>query len=101
MPRKKKTPEANPMNFTEREKLIFNMLSANGAMTADDILKGLRGGKMKLNAKRNTHSLGTLMKYMTAKACQHGYIISMVGGGRGAGKKGIYSMKYYDLKEAA
>ena len=48
---------------------------------------------MKLQAKRGTHSLGVLMKYLTAKACQEGYIITMVGGGRGAGNKASYSME--------
>jgi hypothetical protein len=33
------------------------------------------------------------MKYLTAKACQEGFIITMVGGGQGAGNKASYSME--------
>lgn len=88
MPKKK-----NGMNLTEREQLIFKMLSLRGTASADDILRQLSEAKMKIKAKRGTHALSVLMKYLTAKACQEGYIISMVGGGQGAGRKASYAME--------
>jgi hypothetical protein len=81
------------MGLSEREQIIFKMLRARRTASADDILKELTESKVKLNAKRGTHSLGVLMKYLTAKACQDGYIITMVGGGRGAGNKASYRME--------
>jgi hypothetical protein len=33
------------------------------------------------------------MKYLTAKACQDGWIISMIEGGRGTGNKAIYHIQ--------
>lgn len=89
---KKKRP-ADAMSLSEREQIIFKMLSRNRIASADDILETLKDYDVKLNAKRGTHSLGVLMKYLTAKACQDGYIITMIGGGRGAGNKASYRME--------
>lgn len=89
---KKKRPE-DAMGLSEREQIIFKMLSRNRIASADDILETLKDYDVKLNAKRGTHSLGVLMKYLTAKACQDGYIITMIGGGRGAGNKASYRME--------
>jgi hypothetical protein len=81
------------MELSERETLIFKMLAQRKVASADDILTELKQQNVKLNAKRGTHSLGVLMKYLTAKACQEGFIITMVGGGQGAGNKASYSME--------
>ena len=89
---KKKRP-TDAMSLSEREQIIFKMLSRNRIASADDILETLKDYDVKLNAKRGTHSLGVLMKYLTAKACQDGYIITMIGGGRGAGNKASYRME--------
>ena len=89
----KNTRPADAMSLSEREQIIFKMLSRNRIASADDILETLKDYDVKLNAKRGTHSLGVLMKYLTAKACQDGYIITMIGGGRGAGNKASYRME--------
>jgi hypothetical protein len=90
---KKKRGSENLMNLSDREQVIFKMLARRRTASADDILSELNENEVKLQAKRGTHSLGVLMKYLTAKACQEGFIISMVGGGRGAGNKASYSME--------
>ena len=89
----KKKDTADDMNLSDREQIIFRMLRRRRTASADDILNELNENEVKLQAKRGTHSLGVLMKYLTAKACQDGYIITMVGGGRGAGNKASYSME--------
>ena len=83
----------NLLGLSDREKIIFRMLARRRTASADDILAELNENEVKLQAKRGTHSLGVLMKYLTAKACQEGFIITMVGGGRGAGNKASYSME--------
>jgi hypothetical protein len=92
MARKKKGSE-NLMSLSEREQVVFKMLARRRTASADDILAELQGNDVKIQAKRGTHSLGVLMKYLTAKACQEGFIITMVGGGRGAGNKASYRME--------
>lgn len=93
MARNNKRGSENLMSLSERERIIFKMLAQRRTASADDILATLNDYDVKLNAKRGTHSLGVLMKYLTAKACQEGFIITMVGGGRGAGNKASYSME--------
>ena len=89
----KKKNAVDDMNLSDREQIIFQMLRRRRTASADDILNELNENEVKLEAKRGTHSLGVLMKYLTAKACQDGYIITMVGGGRGAGNKASYRME--------
>jgi hypothetical protein len=91
-------PNTNPapvegMELSDREQIIFRILRQRRTASADDILKELTESDLKLNAKRGTHALGVMMKYLTAKACQEGFIISMVGGGQGAGNKASYRME--------
>ena len=93
MAKNNKRGSENLMSLSDREKIIFKMLARRRTASADDILNELDENEVKLEAKRGTHSLGVLMKYLTAKACQDGYIITMVGGGRGAGNKASYSME--------
>jgi hypothetical protein len=81
------------MELSEREEIAFRMLSERGIVSADEILKELKRNKVKINGARQTHSLSVMMKYLTAKACQEGFIISMVSGGQGAGNKASYSME--------
>jgi len=81
------------LSLSEREQIIFSMLSRNRIAPAEAILTELKNNNVKIEAQRGTHSLGVLMKYLTAKACQDGYIITMVGGGRGAGNKASYKME--------
>ena len=93
MAKRKRAGPAHELDLSEREQIIFKLLSQRRTASADDILAELNDKKVKLQAKRGTHSLGVLMKYLTAKACQEGFIISMIGGGRGAGNKASYSME--------
>ena len=93
MAKNNKRGSENLMSLSDREKIIFKMLARRRTASADDILNELNENEVKLEAKRGTHSLGVLMKYLTAKACQEGFIITMVGGGRGAGNKASYSME--------
>ena len=81
------------MELSEREQIAFGMPSKRGIVSADEILKELKRNKVKINGARATHSLSVLMKYLTAKACQEGWIITMVEGGRGVGNKASYSME--------
>jgi hypothetical protein len=81
------------MDLSEREQIIFRMLKRNRMISADGILEELKTGGVKINGARQTHSLSVLMKYLTAKACQEGWIITMVEGGQGQGNKAAYSMK--------
>jgi hypothetical protein len=90
-------PKSNPapvkgLNLSDREQIIFKILSQRRTASADDILSELTENELKIQGKRDTHSLAVLMKYLTAKACQEGFIISMSGGGQGAGNKASYSM---------
>lgn len=94
MPRKKKEAKPpNEMGLTDREQIIFKLLRTRKVASAEDILSELRAGKLRLKAKRDTHSLAVLMKYLAAKACQEGWIVSMVGGGQGAYRKASYQME--------
>ncbi len=79
--------------LSDRERVIFKVLKRRKPVPIDDIRDELRKEKLPLRAKRATHSLVGMMKYLTAKACQEGWIISMVDGGRGASNKAAYSMK--------
>jgi hypothetical protein len=81
------------MKLSERERIVFRMLKRNKMISADGILKELEGKDVAINGARQTHSLSVMMKYLTAKACQTGWIISMVDGGQGAGNKASYSME--------
>jgi hypothetical protein len=83
----------NNMDLSEREQVIFKMLARRRRVTADDILQRLKENNVEINSTRNTHSLGVLMKYLTAKACQEGFIITMIEGGQGAGNKAVYRME--------
>lgn len=78
--------------LSAREQIIFTMLRRRKQVPVDDILRKLREEGLQLSAKRSTHSLAGMMKYLTAKACQDGWIISMIDGGRGAGNKATYKM---------
>lgn len=88
-----KEGENRASELSERESVIFELLRRRKAASADDILVELKNHDMTLDAKRSSHSLGVLMKYLTAKACQDGWIITMIGGGRGAGNKATYSVE--------
>lgn len=81
------------MELSEREQIVFKMLKRNKMISADAILKELKNQKAGINGARQTHSLSVMMKYLTAKACQKGWIISMVEGGQGAGNKASYQME--------
>ena len=98
---KKAAKPGEELDLSERERIVFDMLLRLRAAPTDKILAELKRKDLKIASKRGSHSLGVLMKYLTAKACQHGYIITMIGGGRGQGNKAVYSMKYYDLRKAA
>jgi hypothetical protein len=78
--------------LSARERIIFNLLKRRKQVPVDDIIQRLAEAKLPLIAKRTTHSLAGMMKYLTAKACQDGWIISMIDGGRGAGNKATYKM---------
>jgi len=79
--------------LSEREEIIFNLLKRRKRVPVDDIIQKLAEEGLPLTAVRSTHSLAGMMKYLTAKVCQEGWIISMIDGGRGAGNKAAYSMK--------
>jgi len=79
--------------LSDRERVIFNVLKRRKQVPIDHILQRLTEAGLPLSAKRATHSLVGMMKYLTAKACQEGWIISMIDGGRGASNKATYSMK--------
>jgi hypothetical protein len=81
------------IELNEREQVIFKLLKQHKVLRAEDILKELKKEGLQLNAKRATHSLAGMMKYLTAKACQDGWIISMIEGGRGTGNKAIYHIQ--------
>jgi hypothetical protein len=80
------------MDLSEREQLIFDALRKDEIST-EDIARMLRREGLAVAPKRATHTISVLMKYLTAKACQEGWIISMVEGGRGAGNIAVYSME--------
>lgn len=88
-----KKRENRATDLSEREAVIFELLRRRKAVSTNDILVELKQHAMTLDAKRSSHSLGVLMKYLTAKACQDGWIITMIGGGRGAGNKATYSVE--------
>jgi hypothetical protein len=76
------------VELSEREQVVFNMLQQNGMVSTVDIVRTLR-----LSGKHDMHTVNVMMKYLTAKACQEGWIISMVEGGRGAGNIAVYRME--------
>ena len=78
------------MELSEREQIAFGMLAKRRIVPADEILKELKRNRVKINGARQSHSLSVMMKYLTAKACQEGWIITMVEGGQGAGNKAAY-----------
>jgi len=83
----------NSMDLSAREQIVFDMLRQASRVSADDIIRTLRTRRIKLAPKRDSHTVVIMMRALTAKACQEGWIISMVEGGRGAGRKAVYSMK--------
>lgn len=85
--------ETIEMELTTREKLIFDLLKSGVNIDVDEILDHLENEGVGLVAKRATHSLIGVMKNLSMKAAQKGWIISMVDGGRGAGNKAVYRMK--------
>lgn len=103
----KKQAIASVLNLTDREEVIFNLLldrsrKKNGSVSTDEIIRALKENKStRLKAKKTGNSLGVLMKYLTAKACQYGYLITMVEGGRGAGNVAHYGLRRFDIRKAA
>jgi len=82
------------MELSEREQVVFNMLQQNGMVSTVDIVRTFRGSRrMRLSGQRDTHTVSVMMKSLTAKACQEGWIISMVEGGRGTGNFAVYRME--------
>jgi len=81
------------MDLSKREQIIFDLLRQHKLVSAEEILRTLKRRRVKLAPKRDTHAVVIMLRYLTAKACQDGWIISMVEGGRGAGRKAVYSMK--------
>ena len=81
------------LKLTTREKLIFDLLKRGVNIDGDEILDHLEDSGVGLVAKRATHSLVSVVKNLTMKVSQEGWIISMVDGGRGAGNKAVYRME--------
>ena len=81
-------------NLTEREKLVFDLLKAKKKkpVESDAIMELLDGKGLQLTRRNSINSLTVMMKYLTAKVCQFGWIITRVEGGRGKGNKLVYSM---------
>jgi hypothetical protein len=81
------------LKLTTRERLIFELLKRHEIIGGDEILKHLDDQGVGLLAQRATHSLVSVVKNLTMKVSQDGWIITMIDGGRGAGNKATYSMK--------
>jgi len=81
------------LKLTTRERLIFELLKQHEIIGGDEILKHLDDQGVGLLAQRATHSLVSVVKNLTMKVSQDGWIITMIDGGRGAGNKATYSMK--------
>lgn len=86
-------------NLTPREKLVFERLKQGEPVDSDTIMALLRSKRLKLKQKNSTNSLTIMMKYLAAKICTDGWIISRVDGGPGVkpggqrkGNKLVYSM---------
>ena len=86
-------PQKADTELSERERVIFDLLKQHKVVRGEDILKQLEKKGVGLTAMRASHSLAGMMKYLTAKVCQDGWIISMIEGGRGTGNKSIYHIK--------
>ena len=81
-------------NLTEREQLVFDLLKAKRRrpVESDLIMELLDSEGLPLTRHKSTNSLTVMMKYLTAKVCEYGWIITRVEGGRGMGNKLVYSM---------
>ena len=79
-------------NLTEREKIVFDLLKRRKRVESDLIMELLKSEGLELKRKNSTNSLTIMMKYLAAKVCQFGWIITRVEGGRGMGNKLVYSM---------
>lgn len=79
-------------NLTEREKIVFDLLKRRKRVESDLIMELLKSEGLELKRKNSTNSLTIMMKYLSAKVCQFGWIITRVEGGRGMGNKLVYSM---------
>ena len=79
-------------NLTEREKIVFDLLKRRKRVESDLIMELLKSEGLELKRKNSTNSLTIMMKYLAAKVCEYGWIITRVEGGRGMGNKLVYSM---------
>ena len=81
-------------NLTEREQIVFDLLKSRKKkpVESDTIMDLLDGKGLQLTRRNSINSLTVMMKYLTAKVCQFGWIITRVDGGRGKGNKLVYSM---------
>lgn len=81
-------------NLTEREKIVFDLLKAKKRkpVESDLIMQLLDSEGLPLARRNAVNSLTIMMKYLAAKVCQFGWIITRVEGGRGKGNKLVYSM---------
>lgn len=81
-------------NLTEREKLVFDLLKSKKRkpVESDVIMQLLDSEGLPLARRNAVNSLTIMMKYLAAKVCQFGWIITRVEGGRGKGNKLVYSM---------
>ena len=81
-------------NLTEREQLVFDLLKAKKRkpVESDQIMELLSEEGLPLARRNATNSLTIMMKYLAAKVCEFGWIITRVEGGRGKGNKLVYSM---------
>lgn len=78
--------------LTEREKIVFDLLKRRKRVESDLIMELLKSEGLGLKRKNSTNSLTIMMKYLAAKVCQFGWIITRVECGRGMGNKLVYSM---------